>query len=198
MRSIHSAVLAVAVLATGAVAAGAQSTARDSARAARHADSTWTGHRGDSTRAARRAQDARPGRRAQAARPARGEQGARGQRRASARPMAQSAFRGIQLTDTEKANLKAVRARYQPQMKAMRDSMRPDFKALREARQKGDSAALKAFRSEAAAQREQSQAVMQKMNADMRAALTPEHQTQFDTNMERMKERAGKRGNRSR
>lgn len=191
MRSIHSAVLALAVLATGAVAAGAQSTQRDSARAAHRADTTWSGRRGDSARAARRGDSARPSRRGQAARA--GRRAERGDMARARAPMARAAFRGIELTDAEKTNLKAIQSKYRQQLTVLRDSASPDRKALREARQSGDSAALKAFRANAEARREQGSAIMKQMNAELRAALTPEHQKQFDANVTRMQERAAGR-----
>ena len=61
-----------------------------------------------------------------------GERGLRGQ-----------LFKGITLSDAEKANIKAVQTKYAPQMKALREQFKPQMQAARDARQRGDSAALK-------------------------------------------------------
>jgi Spy/CpxP family protein refolding chaperone len=92
-------------------------------------------------------------------------------------------FKGITLSDAEKANLKAVREKYASQMKAVREQSKPDMQAMRDARQRGDTAALKALWQKGAAQREQNKQVMQAERNDMRAALTPANQAKFDANV---------------
>jgi periplasmic protein CpxP/Spy len=104
-------------------------------------------------------------------------------------------LRGINLTDAEKANLKAVGEKYHGQFATIRQSMRPDFEAARAARQRGDTAAARAAFARTADERAQLQALTNRMHADARAALTAEHRAQFDTNVARMKERMAKRGN---
>ena len=46
-----------------------------------------------------------------------------------------------------------------------------------------------------AGERQQGSAVMQAMQRDLRAALTPEHQAQFDANAAKLKTRFAQRGN---
>jgi Spy/CpxP family protein refolding chaperone len=104
-------------------------------------------------------------------------------------------MRGINLTDAEKANLKAVGEKYQGQFATIRQSMRPDVEAARAARQRGDTTAARAAFARTADQRAQLRALTDRMHADARAALTAEHRSQFDTNVARMKERMAKRGN---
>jgi Spy/CpxP family protein refolding chaperone len=103
-------------------------------------------------------------------------------------------FRGITLTDSEKTNLKAVGEKYRGQFEAIRQSMRPDLEAARAARQRGDTAAARAAFARTADERTQLTALTDRMHADARAALAPEHRAQFDANLARLKERMAKRG----
>lgn len=98
-------------------------------------------------------------------------------------------FHGIKLTDVEKANVKAIRAKYQPQFKAVFQAARPELKAARAARQRGDTAAAKAAFEKTKDQREQARKLAEQARQEVRAALTPEHQKQFDANVARMRER---------
>ncbi len=102
-------------------------------------------------------------------------------------------MRGINLTDAEKANLKAVGEKYHSQFETIRRSMRPDFEAARAARQRGDTAAARAAFARTADERAQLQALADRMRVDARAALAPEHRAQFDANVARMKERMANR-----
>lgn len=102
-------------------------------------------------------------------------------------------FHGIALTDAEKANVKAVRQKYQPQLKSIFESMRPALKDARAARQRGDTAAAKAAFEKTRDQREQARKLMEQARQDVRAALTPEHQKQFDANVARLRERLAQR-----
>jgi protein CpxP len=102
-------------------------------------------------------------------------------------------FRGITLTAAEKSNLEAVGQRYRTQFQAIRQSMRPDFEAARAARQRGDTAAARAAFARTADERAQLAALTERMRADARAALAPEHRAQFDANVARLKERMANR-----
>ena len=115
-------------------------------------------------------------------------------RRMGARGLRGQLFKGITLSDAEKANLKAVQAKYASQMKAVREQSKPDMQAMRDARQRGDTAALKALWQKGAAHREQNKQVMQAERNDMRAALTPENQTKFDANVAAMEQRLAQHG----
>jgi protein CpxP len=123
---------------------------------------------------------------------ARGEMGRGGKDRQGHRGM-RGLLRGINLTDAEKSNLKTVGERYGSQFEAIRQSMRPEFEAARAARQRGDTAAARAAFARTADERAQLEALTERMRVDARAALTPEHRAQFDTNVARMKERMANR-----
>ena len=51
--------------------------------------------------------------------------------------------RDLNLTEAQKAQIKTIRQKYQPQNKAVRDRAKPFMEAARAARQKGDSAAFR-------------------------------------------------------
>ena len=105
-------------------------------------------------------------------------------------------FRGINLTDAEKASLKTVGEKYRAQFESIRQSMRPDIEAARAARQRGDTAAARAAFARTADERQQLEALTERMRAEARAALAPEHRAQFDANVTRIKERLANRRNR--
>jgi Spy/CpxP family protein refolding chaperone len=118
-------------------------------------------------------------------------------------------LRGIALNDAEKARMKAVRTKYGAEVKSLRESMRPAMQELRTARQKHDSAAVKVAWERTAGERQKLQALRQQERAEIRSALTPEHQKVFDANAKTLEERraewskkgergrrAGHRGNR--
>lgn len=121
----------------------------------------------------------------------RGEAGRAGKRGDGVRM--RGLFRGIELTDAEKASLKTVGDKYRAPFQAIRQSMRPDMEAARAARQRGDSVAARAAFARTAEERTQLAALTERMQADARAALAPEHRARFDTNVARMKERMANR-----
>jgi Spy/CpxP family protein refolding chaperone len=102
-------------------------------------------------------------------------------------------LRGISLSDAEKASLKTVGEKYQGQFEAIRQSMRPDVEAARAARQRGDTAAARTAFARTADERAQLESLTERMRADARVALTPDHRAQFDANVARMKERMANR-----
>jgi periplasmic protein CpxP/Spy len=104
-------------------------------------------------------------------------------------------FRDISLTEAEKANLEAVRQKYRSQFETIRQSMRPEIEAARAARQRGDTAAARAAFARTADERAQLESLTERMRADARAALAPEHRAQFDANVARIKERLAARRN---
>ena len=105
-------------------------------------------------------------------------------------------FRNIQLTAAEKANVKNVQQKYASQMKAIREQLKPQIQAARAARQKGDTAALKAMWQKSSAQREQIKKLLESERDDLRAALAPEHRAQFDANVKQFEQRVAKRATR--
>jgi periplasmic protein CpxP/Spy len=124
---------------------------------------------------------------------ARGEMGRGGKDRQVGHRGMRGLLRGIELTDAEKASLKTVGEKYRGQFETIRQSMRPDFEAARAARQRGDTAAARAAFARTADERAQLQALSERMQVDARAVLTPQHRTQFDANVARMKERMANR-----
>ena len=91
-------------------------------------------------------------------------------------------LRGIELSATQREQLKALHERYRPQHEALRTKARD----ARQAQQRPDSAARAALRTER-------RALMQRQHTEMRALLTPEQQKQFDGNVARMRERGEER-----
>jgi Spy/CpxP family protein refolding chaperone len=102
-------------------------------------------------------------------------------------------FKGITLSDAEKANLKNVRTKYASQQKALREQFKPQMEAARAARQRGDTAALKDLWQKSAGQREQAKQLMLAERNDLRTALTPANQTKFDANVAEMQKRMAAR-----
>ena len=123
---------------------------------------------------------------------ARGEAG-RGKDRAIGQRGMRGLLRGIELTAAERTGLEAIAQRYRGQFEAIRQSMRPDLEAARASRQLGDTVAARAALARTAAQREQLRSLTERMRADVRVALSPEHRAQFDANVARMKERMANR-----
>jgi hypothetical protein len=108
-------------------------------------------------------------------------------------------LRGITLSDAEKANLKAVHEKYAPQMKTLRDQLKPQREAMRAARQRGDTAAVRAlWEKNRSAERDAFKRISDAQRNDLRAALSAENRAKFDTNaaemQKRMAKRAGKHG----
>jgi len=87
--------------------------------------------------------------------------------------------RDLNLTDAQKAQIKAIRQKYQPQNEALRAQAKPYMDAAKAARQKGDTVA---FRSnmEKAHQVMQNASYRTQQQAEIRAILTPEQQAKFD------------------
>jgi Spy/CpxP family protein refolding chaperone len=87
--------------------------------------------------------------------------------------------RDLNLTDAQKAQIKAIRQKYQPQNEALRTQAKPYMEAAKAARQKGDTVA---FRSnmEKARQLSQNASFRTQEQAEIRAILTPEQQAKFD------------------
>ena len=98
-------------------------------------------------------------------------------------------FRGITLSDAEKANVQAVHTKYASQMQSMRTQMRAESKNAKAARASGDTATLRSIRATEMAQRTQ---LIQAEQGDIRGALTPANQAKFDANVRAMQERASK------
>ncbi len=102
-------------------------------------------------------------------------------------------FKGMTLTDAEKANVKAVQAKYAPQMKAIRQQHKPQLQAARAARQRGDTAALKNLWQQNAGERAQTAKLLEAERSDLRNALSPANQLKFDENVKRFEQRVAQR-----
>ena len=98
-------------------------------------------------------------------------------------------LRGITLSDAEQTRVKAIHTKYDAEAKSLRESMRPAMQEMRAARQKRDSAAVKAAFEKSAGDRQKLQALVQRQRAEIRAALTPEHQKVFDANAKQLEQR---------
>lgn len=107
---------------------------------------------------------------------ARAERGERG--RMQGRQMG-GLFRDIELTDAQKAQMKAIHERYRPQMQALR----PERGERRDSTARPDSAT-----------RAQALALMTRRNAEIRSVLTADQQATFDRNVTQMKERGARKG----
>lgn len=111
-----------------------------------------------------------------------------------ARPQRQKAekalFRGITLSDAERSNLQAVRAKYATQAKTLRTELRTQAQTVRAARQRGDTAALRSIRANAVSER---QTLLQAERNDLRNALTPMNQAKFDANLKTVESRAARK-----
>jgi Spy/CpxP family protein refolding chaperone len=103
-------------------------------------------------------------------------------------------LRGITLSDAEKANLKAVHAKYETQFKSIRDQYKPQNQQIRAARQRGDTAAVRSLLAQSSGERDQMRTLMQSERADLRSALTTDNQAKFDANAATMKKKFAERG----
>ena len=102
-------------------------------------------------------------------------------------------FRGITLSDAEKARVKAIRTKYDAEAKPLRESLRPAMQDVRAARQKRDSVAVKAAWDRTAGDRQKLQALMQRERSEIRTALSAEHQKLFDANAQKLEQRRADR-----
>ncbi|MGI8547073.1 MAG: Spy/CpxP family protein refolding chaperone [Gemmatimonadaceae bacterium] len=96
----------------------------------------------------------------------------------------------LKLTDAQKAQVKAVHAKYEPQVKAERDRLRPQMEAARAAHVKGDTA----NRADWRAAMEPMRKIHMQEQAEVRAVLTPEQQTKFDTMMQNRRDKGSRNG----
>lgn len=102
--------------------------------------------------------------------------------------------RDLNLTEAQKAQIKTIRQKYQPQNKAVRDRAKPFMEAARAARQKGDSAAFRTNMEQARQVMQGGQSVRTQEQAEIRAILTPDQRTKFDAHQKLAAERRAKGG----
>lgn len=103
-------------------------------------------------------------------------------------------MKALGLTADQQAKMKAIHARYAPQMKSAFAASKPDFDAMKAARTSGDTAAMRAARARMQADMAPSQKVRDQEMAEMRGVLTPAQQQKFDAQRAQMKANMGKKG----
>ena len=99
-------------------------------------------------------------------------------------------LRGVTLSDAEKTNLQAVRAKYAAQRQTLHTQLRTQAQNAKAARQRGDTAALRSIRANLQTER---QTLAQAERNDIRNALTPANQAKFDSNLKRVEARAARK-----
>jgi Spy/CpxP family protein refolding chaperone len=102
------------------------------------------------------------------------------------------ALRGLNLSETEKAKVKEIRAKYDVEGKSLRESLRPAMQEARALRQKGDTAGLRSLMQKNKPVRDQLQALHVRQQADIRAALSAENQKLFDAKVQEQATRRAK------
>lgn len=100
---------------------------------------------------------------------------------------------GIKLSDTEKAKLKEIHAKYAAQSKSLRESMKPAMQEARAARQKGDTVAARAALARNKGTLDKAQALRTSEQAEIRSALSAENQKLYDANVQQMTKRRAER-----
>jgi Spy/CpxP family protein refolding chaperone len=105
--------------------------------------------------------------------------------------------RDLNLTDAQKAQMKAIHQKYQPQNQALKDRAKPFMEAAQAARQKGDTVAFRSNMEKARQVMQSGQSFHAQEQAEIRAILTPEQQAKFDARAKVAAERranGGKKG----
>ncbi|MEO8910258.1 MAG: Spy/CpxP family protein refolding chaperone [Gemmatimonadaceae bacterium] len=108
-------------------------------------------------------------------------------------PGGREGFGGLNLTEAQKTQMKAIRQKYQPQNTAVRNQAKPYMDAAKAARQKGDTAAARS-NFEKARQIQEGASYRSQEQAEIRAVLTPEQQAKWDASQKARADRAGKKG----
>ena len=97
------------------------------------------------------------------------------------------------LSADQQSKVKAIHARYAPQMKSVHEGSKADFDAMRSARTRGDSAAMRASQAKLKADMAPAMQARQQEMAEVRGVLTPAQQQKFDVQAAKMKAHMGKR-----
>jgi Spy/CpxP family protein refolding chaperone len=95
----------------------------------------------------------------------------------------------LNLTEAQKAQIKTIRAKYEPQNAALRTQAKPFMDAARAARQKGDTVAARTNMEKARQVMQGGQTFRNQENAEIRAILTPDQQAKWDARQKQMAER---------
>ena len=123
-----------------------------------------------------------------------GKQAEAGIARAERGGMRRGLMRGVKLSAGEKAKVKTVHEKYAAETRPARESLRAAMQEARADRQKGDTAAARAVLERTKSSRESLRVVIGRERNEMRAALTPANQKQFDANMKQAVAARGKKG----
>lgn len=84
-------------------------------------------------------------------------------------------LRSLNLTETQRGQVRAIHEKYAPQMKAIHERARSEFESTREARQRGDTAAVKsALQKSRQNMGQQAAALHEQAMREILAILTPE------------------------
>jgi len=102
--------------------------------------------------------------------------------------------RDLNLTDAQKAQIKTIHQKYQPQSQALRDRAKPFMDAARTARQNRDSVAFRTNMEKARQVMQSGQSFRTQEKAEIRAILTPAQQAKFDAHEKAVAERRAKGG----
>lgn len=93
-------------------------------------------------------------------------------------------FRGIELSEAQRTQIRAIHEKYQPRFTELRQSVSTKVEG-----------GQRVTRADTAL-RTQIRALMEQRQAEVRGVLTPEQRTVFDANVQQMRERAQARGER--
>jgi periplasmic protein CpxP/Spy len=102
--------------------------------------------------------------------------------------------RDLNLTDAQKTQIKAIRAKYKPQNEALRAQAKPYMEAARAARQKGDTVAFRTNMEKARQVMQGGQSFRTQETAEIRNVLTPDQRVKFDARQKEFADRRGKGG----
>ena len=105
-------------------------------------------------------------------------------------------LRGVELTDAQKTQMKALRTKYKAESKTIVERMRPAMQEARAARQKGDTAAARAAFARTEQDRTALKSLRERQRTEMLATLTPEQRAKVDANVKAMKEKHAARRSR--
>lgn len=90
-------------------------------------------------------------------------------------------IRGLNLTATQRTQVRAIHEKYQPQMKTIHERAQTEFAATRDARQRGDTAAVRAALTRSRQNVEsQASTIHEQMFREVRGVLTADQRAQVD------------------
>lgn len=96
---------------------------------------------------------------------------------------------GLNLTETQRTQIRAIHEKYAPQMKTIHERARTEFEATRDARQRGDTAAVRAALQRSRENTESQMATLhEQMFREVRGILTADQRVKIDAKIaERIK-----------